>query len=121
MNGNAIFEFSTSVLLPSIHQLLEESNLQVADIDHFIFHQANKMITESLRKKLGISEQKFPYSITEFGNTSSASIPLTIVTQIGSIKRISQKIFCSSFGVGLSLANMIFDTTNMHCSVLQEI
>ncbi|MFX7902693.1 3-oxoacyl-[acyl-carrier-protein] synthase III C-terminal domain-containing protein, partial [Acinetobacter baumannii] len=81
-------------------------------------HQANKLITESLRKKLGISEQKCPYSITQFGNTSSATIPLTIVTQIGSIRGRSQRIFCSSFGVGLSLANMVLDITDLHCSVL---
>jgi 3-oxoacyl-[acyl-carrier-protein] synthase-3 len=121
MNGAAIFEFSVSQVLPSIRQLLSDSQMEVSDIDHFVFHQANKLIIESLRKKLEIPHEKCAYSLGQFGNTSSASIPLSIVHQIGSVKGSSKRFFCSSFGVGLSLSNMIFETNDLFCSKLIEI
>ena len=121
MNGAAIFEFSVSQVLPSIRQLMTDSQIGINDVDYFVFHQANKLIIESLRKKLEIPERKCVYSLEHFGNTSSASIPLSILTQIGSIKGSPKRFFCSSFGVGLSLTNLIFETDDLFCSKLLEI
>ena len=121
MSGTDIYEFVLLHVLPSITNLLNEVSLSVNDIDHFVFHQANKLIIESLRKKLNIPLEKSPYSLTDFGNTSSASIPLTLLTQIRSFKGKSRKIFCSSFGVGLSLANVIIETDELFCADLIEI
>ena len=121
MNGKDIFEYSATHVLPSIINLIAEQSLAIEDIDYIIFHQANKLIVESLRKKLNIPIEKCPNSLTEFGNTSSASIPLTILTQIKSFRTKSQKLLCCSFGVGLSLANIIIETDDLLCTDLIEI
>ena len=96
--------------------------MTVSDIDYFIFHQANKIINENLRKKLGVPSEKFPYSLKEFANTSSASIPLTIVTQIASEMR-SKKLtmLCSGFGVGLSWGSVVLKTEKVVCPELIEL
>jgi 3-oxoacyl-[acyl-carrier-protein] synthase-3 len=120
MKGADIFEFTIAQVLPSVQELLVTESGGVSSIDYFVFHQANKMITESLRKKLDVPVEKCPYSIGQFGNTSSASVPLTIVTQIKSIKGRC-KILCSSFGVGLSVANVLLETNDLYCSELIEI
>ena len=90
-------------------------------VDHFIFHQANKFMNEKIRKKLKLPEEKVPYSLKDFGNTSCASIPLTMVTQLHdrlNKQRLSH-IACG-FGVGLSWGSCYFHTDKIVCSDLIE-
>jgi 3-oxoacyl-[acyl-carrier-protein] synthase-3 len=76
-------------------------------------------MNETIRKKLKLTPEKVPYSLNEFGNTSSASIPLTIVSQIGEIlKDKKSKMVFSAFGVGLSWASMNITLDHIHCPKL---
>ena len=104
-------------------QLLEFSKTVIEDIDYYVFHQANYMINESVRKKLKITDKaKVPYSIQKFGNTSSASIPLTMITQLkDQLSKGDKTLLLSGFGVGFSWASCILKTKSLICGKLIEI
>ncbi len=103
MKGMDVFAFGISTAPKSIKKLAAQYNLTLDDFDYFIFHQANMKMNEVIRNKLKLPEEKVPYSMPNFGNTSSASIPLTIVTELK--KKIAGKrtnLITCGFGVGLS-------------------
>jgi 3-oxoacyl-[acyl-carrier-protein] synthase-3 len=124
LKGLDVFTFSVTVVPPSLKELMAYSNETSESIDYFVMHQANLLMNETIRKKLKIAPEKVPYSLRDFGNTSSASIPLTLVTQLANeINTIdSPKTFMfSGFGVGLSWASVIFKSSKIHISKLVEI
>src|SRR5690606_31884112 len=82
LNGLDVFNFSITKVPKSLNQFLTETNTTPDDHDYFLMHQANKLMNESIRKKLKFEPKKVPYSIQNYGNTSSASIPLTLVSEL---------------------------------------
>lgn len=121
LKGIDIFNFALKEVSPNINQLIEYSGFSKEEIDYFVFHQANKLINESVRKKLKVDISKVPYSINHFGNTSSASIPLTINTNLQERLKTKSKLLFSGFGVGFSWGSCIFETEIIFCSDLIEI
>lgn len=121
LRGTDIFNFALREVSPNVDKLLEYSNTAKESIDYFIFHQANWFMNESVRKKLKIPKEKVPYSIHQFGNTSSASIPLTIVTKLKDAFHTPKTILLSGFGVGFSWASAIIKTNTMLINPLLEI
>lgn len=116
LDGIAIFNFALREVAPNVRSLMDYSGMTLEEIDYFIFHQANKLINESVRKKLKIDPSKVPYSLGQYGNTSSASIPLTIISELGkSIRDTSCKMLFSGFGVGLSWGSAIVEMHNVIC------
>jgi 3-oxoacyl-[acyl-carrier-protein] synthase-3 len=115
-----VFTFGISKAPKSVNAILEHFGIKRENIDYFIFHQANLFMNEKIRLKLKIEPEKVPYSLRDYGNTSSASIPLTIVTQIRSALN-NKKILACAFGVGLSWASVIFKLTDLKCPDLIEI
>jgi 3-oxoacyl-[acyl-carrier-protein] synthase-3 len=114
LNGLDVFSFSIKEPPKNITQLLENSNQSKEAIDYFIFHQANKLIIDTIRKKLKIAPEKVPFSLTKYGNTSSASIPLTICDQLSEDSKNKKMLFCG-FGVGLSWGSCIINTKDIVC------
>lgn len=100
MNGSKIFEFALNKVPDQVNKILKKSKNTIDDIDYVIFHQANKYLLSSLANKIGVKKKKVLYSIQEFGNTNSASIPLTLYKNYNKIK--NKKILVSGFGVGLT-------------------
>ena len=103
MNGPEIFSFTLRTVPDMIHQVLERNGLKQENVDHFVFHQANRFILESLRDKLSIPEEKFVIDVEETGNTVSPTIPIAIkrAMEKGRIKK-GDKILIAGFGVGYS-------------------
>ncbi len=121
LNGSDVFDFTLNEVLPTIKESLSLSDKSVADIDYFVFHQANLLMNETLRKLLKIPPEKMPYSLWKFGNTSSASIPLTIVTELNEqIQNRNLKLMLCGFGVGLSWGTAILETESIICPPLLE-
>lgn len=122
LNGMNVFSFGISEAPKSVNRLIDTFCLDKEKIDYFIFHQANLLMNEKIRRKLKLPVEKVPYSLKEFGNTSSAAIPLTMVTELR--KDLSEKklqhIACG-FGVGLSWGSMYFTTDHIVCPPLVEI
>ena len=122
MKGMDVFSFGISVPPKSIKKLAEKYGFDYSDFDYYIFHQANLKMNEMIRKKLKLTAEQVPYSMPLFGNTSSASIPLTIVTQLkGKVEnRLTKFIWCG-FGVGLSWGTVAFETNDLLISDLVEL
>lgn len=92
-------------------------------VDYVLFHQANIKMLETIKKKLKLSDEKVPYSLRRFGNTSSASIPLTVVTELKErLKGKAATLVGCGFGVGLSWGTILFHTDEeFMISELQEL
>jgi len=112
MDGMDIFKFSSTDVVKSIRTFMEARNLSVGDVDFLVLHQANKFMTDKIARKLNFPLEKVPYSLKVYGNTGSASIPLTIVYHYGQmIPSERRRLILSGFGVGLSwgVANVVLD------------
>jgi 3-oxoacyl-[acyl-carrier-protein] synthase-3 len=122
LDGMEVFSFGIKRVPESVNALISEFKLNKDQIDYFIFHQANYLMNEKIRKKLQLPSEKVPYSLRDFGNTSCATIPLTMVTQLRNIlaeKKLSH--IASGFGVGLSWGSVNFTTDHISCPELVEI
>ena len=108
MNGVSVFSFSIKMVPKLINDLLVKNDKKIANIDLFIFHQANLFIIETVRKKLCIPEDKVFNYIEKIGNTVSSSIPIALyeAIQCGKAKK-GDTILLAGFGVGLSWAATI--------------
>lgn len=107
MDGAGVFEFVITEVPRSIRNILQYSETEKDQIDYFVFHQANKFMNDHLNRKLKLEEDKVPYSLDRFGNTSSVSIPITIVSELGGKLNDDKKVLISGFGVGLSLGTAV--------------
>jgi len=122
MNGMDVFAFAITTAPKSVRKLIEKYNIAFDQVDYFIFHQANLFMNEQIRKKLKLPEEKVPYSLRDFGNTSGASIPFTMVTQIrNELETKSLTHIACGFGVGLSWGSVYFETNKIVCPELIEV
>jgi len=103
LDGIKVFNFSLREVAANLEAMLKFHERSKDDFDYFVFHQANLLMNESIRKKLKLPPEKMPSSLKNYGNTSSASIPITIVTEIRSnLLKEPRHLLLSGFGVGLS-------------------
>ena len=116
MKGMDVFIFGITQVPKSLTELCEHFNLNIHSMDKCLFHQANRYMIDKIRKKMKIDESKVPFSMKDYGNTASASIPLTLVTQCNkeyASKRM-ESIACA-FGTGLSWCSVHFVTNKIAC------
>jgi 3-oxoacyl-[acyl-carrier-protein] synthase-3 len=121
MNGADVFTFVIREVPRDFRSLLEFSGIGISDIDFFVFHQANSYINGFLANKLKIPEDRIPSTIEKFGNTSSVSIPLTIVSELRYQFNTKKKLLLSGFGVGLTWGTALIDMEACHISEIVEI
>lgn len=108
MNGREVFKFAVRIMGEASTRVVDKAGLQSDDIDMFIPHQANIRIMESARERLGIEREKISVSVNRFGNTSAASIPLSISQELenGRIKD-DDTLVLVGFGGGLTWGAMV--------------
>ena len=108
MNGREVFKFAVRIMGEASTRVVEKAGLESDDIDMFIPHQANIRIMESARERLGIEREKMSVSVNRFGNTSAASIPLSIQQELenGRIKD-DDTLVLVGFGGGLTWGAMV--------------
>ncbi len=97
-----VFNFTINEVPKIINDYLEIKGESIESYDALVLHQANKMIIKQIAKKLSVSMEKVPVSLDRYGNTSGASVPLTIVDKYGDDNEGVVKIIASGYGVGLS-------------------
>jgi 3-oxoacyl-[acyl-carrier-protein] synthase-3 len=103
MNGPEIFNFTITTIPKLIDDVLKKNNLEMVDIDYFIFHQANKFMLDYLRKKLKVPREKFYNNIIDTGNTVSSTIPIALKDCLeNNIIKSGDKVLLCGFGVGYS-------------------
>jgi len=103
MAGNEIFKVAVKSLESIVDETLAANNLDRAEIDWLIPHQANIRIIQATAKRLGMSMDKVVLTIQEYGNTSAASVPMALDVAIrdGRIRR-GQLLLLEAFGGGLT-------------------
>lgn len=111
LNGIEVFNFSLREVVPNIKTTLKHFNQTLDEFNYLLFHQANRLINETLRKMLKVEPEKVPYSLKDYGNTSCASIPLTMVSQLrDQLQTKPLKLLLSAFGIGLSWGTVLLET-----------
>lgn len=108
MNGREIFKFAVTTVQHEIEAAVRDANLCVQDVDYFLLHQANGRIIDSARTRLHQPEEKFPVNYAEYGNTSSASIPVLLdeLNRAGRLEKGALLLLCA-FGAGLTWGSCI--------------
>lgn len=103
MDGQAVFKFAVKRVPEVIQELLLRNQMQKEQIRYYILHQANRRIVESVAKRMGEPIEKFPMNLQDYGNTSSASIPILLdeLHRKGKLSR-EDKIVLAGFGAGLT-------------------
>ena len=110
LDGTAVLSFSTQRIPPAVEKMLEYANTSKEEVDYFVFHQANRMINETIRKKLALPVEKVPSTLRDFGNTSGASLPLTMTVRINKqLEDGPNRLLMSGFGIGLSWGTCLID------------
>jgi 3-oxoacyl-[acyl-carrier-protein] synthase-3 len=121
MNGADVFNFVLREIPKNIKKTLAFANTSADECDYVVCHQANKFMNDYLTKKLRLDKSKVPTTIEKYGNTSSVSIPITIVDQLKDQLRGNQKLLLSGFGVGMSWASAVIPTKDIIISDVVEI
>lgn len=122
MDGSAVFGFTISTVPVLIKNVLEQAGLTISDINIFALHQANKFILQHIVKKLKIPTDALPINIEQFGNTSSASIPLLFCTNAAEqMKSAPTTLLMAGFGVGLSWGAAVFKDVRLQCASVIEV
>lgn len=111
MDGMAVFNFAMKRVPKSIKEIVEITGTTMDDINWLVFHQANKFMTDFFTKKLKFDKERVPYCIQKYGNTSSTSVPLTIVSELQDKLKDGNRVVMSGFGAGLSwgTASIVFN------------
>lgn len=106
MDGNKITEFCLARAPQCMQEHLKKEKLTLDDVDVFFLHQPNKMILDSLRRRLHIEPVKLPMIFADYANCSSASLAINACTSAMTLKGPCRAMFCA-FGSGLSVASLL--------------
>lgn len=110
MDGREVFMFAVKSVPQAVKEVLEKNNVAQEEISFYILHQANKRIVEAIAKRLGEPLEKFPMNLEEYGNTSSASIPILLdeLNRAGKLQKGSED-YPRGFGAGLTWGASILE------------
>lgn len=122
MDGMSVFSFAITRPGQCIKGLCEHFEFDLTKIDYLLIHQANKMIDEKIRRKLKLTAEQVPYSMTYYGNTSSCTIPITMTSQIREkLESGETEVVMCGFGSGLSWGAAHIYLDMIHCLPVIEI
>lgn len=111
MDGMDVFSFAITKVPKALKKLCAEYGVNVEEIDQLVLHQANKLIVDAIAKRMKVPNEKVPLGLREYGNTTSASIPLAIVSErANEYQNTQQKSLVCGFGTGLSWGSAYFET-----------
>lgn len=120
MDGMEVFNFAIKVVPKGVKEILSASDKDIYSIDWLVFHQSNRFMTDFFVKKLKVNPDKVPYCLGRFGNTSSSSIPLTIVSELKDKLNNPTRVIMCGFGAGLSWGTALINFNNCKISNLIE-
>ena len=121
MDGLGVFNFGLREVSKDVKKIMELGNISADSVDLVFFHQANLLMTDFFSKRLKIASEKIPYCLDKYGNTSSASIPLTISSELTNDRFVNRKnVILSGFGGGLSWATALLSLENCNISNVIE-
>ena len=108
MNGPEVFNFTSEVIPNFTKEVVAKNNMEISDVQQYVFHQANAFMLHFMRKRLKIDKENFFVDIEDGGNTVSCTIPIALKKYSETISNGQmQSIAIVGFGVGLSWAGGI--------------
>ena len=121
MKGGDVFNFVIREIPRDIKKTLAEANVVTENLDYIVFHQANNFINAYIAKKMKLDTGKIPHTIEKYGNTSSVSVPLTIVSELKGKMQGEKKLLLSAFGVGMTWATAVVPFADTRISAIVEV
>ena len=121
MNGADVFNFVIREVPRDIKKTLAYAERTADSFDYIIFHQANNFINSYIAKKMKLDTSKIPSTIEKYGNTSSVSVPLTIVSELKDKMEGKKELLMSAFGVGMTWATGIVPFVDCRISDIVEV
>ena len=121
MNGADVFNFVIVEVPKDIKRLMAVSGEDIQQMDYYVFHQANAFINNHIAKRMKLDKERIPWTIQKYGNTSSVSVPLTIVSELKDKMEGTKKLMLSAFGVGMAWATAIVPFVDCKISGIIEI
>lgn len=103
MNGAEVFAFTLREVPPLVKSVLSNADWSLESVDAFVMHQANRFMLHHLAKKMKLPMDKVVVALEEYGNTSSASVPLAMTHALANkLKSSELRLLLAGFGVGWS-------------------
>jgi 3-oxoacyl-[acyl-carrier-protein] synthase-3 len=121
MNGGDVFSFVIREIPKDIKKMLAHTNYNKERFDFIVFHQANNFINSYIAKKMKFDTSKIPSTLAKYGNTSSVSVPLTIVSELKDKLHGNKELLLSAFGVGMTWATAIVPFVDCKISDIVEV
>ena len=121
MNGADVFNFVIVEVPKDIKRLMKATGEDLQSMDYYVFHQANVFINNHIAKKLKLNADKIPWTIQKYGNTSSVSVPLTIISELRDKLQGEKKVMLNAFGVGMAWATAIIPFVDCSISEIVEL
>jgi len=108
MNGSKVFQFTQKSIPNSVNRVLTRNSTKIEELKLVIFHQASRIVLETLNEKVALNYSQITETISKFGNTGSASIPITLseYLKFSSLKP-GDLVLLSGFGIGLSFGSVL--------------
>ena len=117
MDGGEVFTFTLKAVPKLIKEALDDAGLAIGDLDALVAHQANRFMLRHIGKKVGIDPERMPINIDRYGNTSSASIPLVLTTDLAErITSAPSRVMGVGFGVGYSWGAVVLPLGPLTCA-----
>jgi 3-oxoacyl-[acyl-carrier-protein] synthase-3 len=122
MRGLDVLHYTLKYVAPSIAELLGFADDSAGTPDHYVFHQANRIVNHALMRRLGIPSEKAPETLPDYGNTSIATIPVTICHRLaGELALGSSTLLLCGFGSGFSWGSALVKVGPVFCPELIEM
>lgn len=108
MNGSKVFQFTQKSIPNSVNRVLTRNSTKIEELKLVIFHQASRIVLDTLNEKVALNYSQITETISKFGNTGSASIPITLseYLKFSSLKP-GDLVLLSGFGIGLSFGSVL--------------
>ena len=110
MDGQEVFKFAVKRVPESIEALMKRNGIAKEDVKYYVLHQANERIVESVARRLKEPMEKFPMTISRYGNTSTASIPLLLDDMLKrGMLEDGDRMILSGFGAGMTWGAVLME------------
>ena len=121
MRGGDVFNFVIREIPRDIKNTVAYAGKEMDSFDYVVFHQANNFINSYIAKKMKLNTEKIPSTIAKFGNTSSVSVPLTIVSELQGKMDGKKELLLTAFGVGMTWATGVVPFVDCKISDIVEV
>ena len=121
MRGGDVFNFVIREIPRDIKNTVAFAGKELDGFDYVVFHQANNFINSYIAKKMKLDNEKIPSTIAKFGNTSSVSVPLTIVSELQGKLDGKKELLLTAFGVGMTWATGVVPFVDCKISDIVEV